>query len=273
MKLLIISGTPKTDGVTHSFVERATKSASELNLEFDVIRLSNEKLAKCKMCADGWGICFTEHRCVFGDKDGFDALLEKVQNADAYVYITPVYWGEVSEELKLFLDKLRRCQATKQWDSREDEVTFLKGKPSIIVAVAGGGGGGIVNTFSQIERAISHMGGDEWPRETDGVFDYIAVNRWNQEYKREALAEAIKAMKKFQTRANPKSVAALPDYKLLVTFDNGEEQTFDITPYLESGRHKALKDVNLFNRAKISGHKVEWRPLLDFDINDLMNAL
>jgi hypothetical protein len=42
-----------------------------------------------------------------------------------------------------------------------------------------------------MERAIAHMEGHETPFEREGVFDYIAVNRWNQEYKRDALKSAI----------------------------------------------------------------------------------
>ena len=200
MKLLILSGTPKTDGICYSFVTTAAETAKGLGVEAEVIRLSGMNLTKCKMCGDGWGICFKEHQCTFGDEDGFNDLQKKVKAANAYVYITPVYWGEISEELKIFIDKLRRCQATKQWDEREAEVSFLKGKPSIIVASAGGGGGGIVTTFADLERAILHMGGNEWPMDTDGIFDYIAVNRWNQAYKREALKAAVKALVKHNNK-------------------------------------------------------------------------
>ena len=194
MKLLIISGTPKKDGITHSFVEKAKETAEVLGVGAEVLRLAGMNLDKCKMCGDGWGTCYGKHTCAFGEEDGFNETMKKMQDADAYVYITPVYWGGVSEEMRIFLDKLRRCQATKQWDANENEKSFLIGKPSILVAVAGGGGGGTVQTFEFLERAITHMGGNERPRDTAGVYDYIAVNRWNQEYKRKAFEAAIKAM-------------------------------------------------------------------------------
>jgi len=266
MKLLIISGTPKTDGITYSFVQAAKETADELGVEAEVLRLSGMDLSKCKMCDDGWGICFSEHKCIFGDADGFNELQKKVQAADAYVYLTPVYWGEISEELKIFMDKLRRCQATKQWDSREEEVSFHKGKPSIMVAVAGGGGGGIVTTFADIERAIAQMSGDEWPRESSGIFDYIAVNRWNQDYKRDALKAAITAMVNYQRRPKAVDVISQPDYKLLITFDNDEKRIFDVEPYLATKPYDELKDLNLFNGVKVSGMKIEWRPRLDIDV-------
>ena len=265
MKLLIISGTPKTDGVTYSFVETAEKMAKQLGAEAEVLRLSGLKLSKCKMCDDGWGVCFKDHYCIFGEKDGFNELLKKVDAADAYIYITPVYWGEVSEEMKIFIDKLRRCEATKQWDSRDEQVSFHKGKPSIAVAVAGGGGGGIISAFADFERAISQMSGDEWPRESSGMFDWIAVNRWNQTYKREALSAAIKAMVNHKRHPKIVDVSTRDDYELLLVFDNGEKRIFDVKPYLGRKPHSELKDLELFKQAKVSGFKIEWRPRLDID--------
>jgi len=269
MKLLIVSGTPKTDGITYSFVKTAEETAAVLGIESETITLSKMNLAKCKMCDDGWGVCFYEHYCIFGDKDGFTKLQQKVKEADAFVYLTPVYWGEMSEELKLFMDKLRRCESTKQWDSREDQVSYHKGKPSIFVAVAGGGGGGCGATFVHMELAISPMGGDSWPKEHAGIFDCIAVNRWNQGYKRESLKAAITTMHDFYTRPKATDVSAESDYMLLITYDNGEKRIFDTKPYIKRKSHKALKDVELFRKAKVSGTKIEWRPLLDIDIIEI----
>jgi len=269
MKLLIVSGTPKTYGLTYSFVEQAKTSADELGIESEVIDLSQMNLAKCRMCDGGWGVCFYDHYCAFGDKDGFNELQKKVEAADAFVFITPVYWGEMSEELKLFTDKLRRCQATKQWDSREEEVSYLKGKPSIMVAAAGGGGGGCPSAFLHMERAVGAAGGDNWPKEHAGLFDFIAVNRWNKNYKKVALNEAIKMMYDFYNRPRAVSVTPLPDYKLKIIYDNDEEQLHDFKPYIETKHYQKLKDIELFNKAQISGTKVEWWPLMDIDIIDL----
>jgi len=268
MKLLIVSGTPKTYGLTYSFVEKAEETAKELGIEAETIHLSGMNLMKCKMCDGGWGVCFYEHYCIFGDKDGFNELQKKVQNADAFIYVTPVYWGEMSEELKLFMDKLRRCQATKQWDSREEEISYLKDKPSIVVAAAGGGGGGCPSAFLHMERAIGAAGGDNWPKEHAGLFDFIAVNRWNKEYKKTALKEAIATMLNFWQRPRAVDVKTQPDYKLVVTFEDNKERILDFKPYLKTKHYEVLKDTSLFNKAGISGTKIEWRPLLDIDIID-----
>ena len=195
MKLLILSGTPKKDGLSDSLAKAASEAAAAQNAEAEIIQLTG--LSVCKMCGDGWGTCISNHQCAFGDADGFSKIQDKLRWADAFVLITPVYWGEVSEGMKTFLDKIRRCEATKKWDENDMSESFFVGKSSILVASAGGGGGGITNTFIQMERAITHMGGASYPYDVYGFFDYIAVNRWNQDYKRETLKNAVTGLIKW----------------------------------------------------------------------------
>ena len=201
MKVLIISGSPRSEGICHSLVEAALDSSKETGAEAEVIKLSSHKLEQCKMCGEGWGTCRSEHRCQHGDSDGFNMLQEKFSKADAFVFITPVYWGDVSEAFKGFFDKLRRCQASKRWSENENTKSFFTDKPSILVASAGGSGNGIINTLTQMERAIVHMGGDGMPKEEKGIYDYIAVNRWNKDYKLEALKASVASMIKSNIKA------------------------------------------------------------------------
>jgi len=216
-KILIVNATPKKDGLTHSFVVAAQEAVDALGLESEELRLAGYGLHKCVMCHDGWGICFKEHKCVLGEKDGFGAMQQKIAEADAFVYVTPVYWGEYSEELKLFFDRMRRCETTKQWNGKDDVVSFFKNKPSILVAAAGGGGGGIVSALAAMERAVDQLGEHTGHMNgTAGIFDYIGVNRWNQVYKREALKAAIGEM--VAINRDNKEVAAMNHIKDLEKF-------------------------------------------------------
>jgi len=62
-----------------------------------------------------------------------------------------------------------------------------------------------------------------------------------------------------------KDVKPLKDYKLLLEFENGKRKIFDITPYLEIGAFKALRDEKLFNSVKVSFDTIEWDNHLDLD--------
>jgi len=62
-----------------------------------------------------------------------------------------------------------------------------------------------------------------------------------------------------------KDVKPLDNYNLLLKFENDEERIFDVKPYLEIGKFKELKDINLFKSVKICFDSIEWANQLDLD--------
>lgn len=57
----------------------------------------------------------------------------------------------------------------------------------------------------------------------------------------------------------------LPDYKVKVRFDNGEEGIFDAKPYLNAGPvFTKLKDISYFNGVKAIHGVVSWYDEVDF---------
>ncbi len=48
------------------------------------------------------------------------------------------------------------------------------------------------------------------------------------------------------------------DYSLDLTLDDGSVRRFDVTPYLEFGVFKELKDKNYFKRVRIAFGTVQW---------------
>jgi hypothetical protein len=50
-----------------------------------------------------------------------------------------------------------------------------------------------------------------------------------------------------------------------LTFENGERRLFDMTPYLDTGIFKELKDIKLFNTVRVSFDSIEWANEADFD--------
>lgn len=55
-----------------------------------------------------------------------------------------------------------------------------------------------------------------------------------------------------------KAVEPLPNYQLLLTFDNGEQRRFDMTSYLDKGIFAALKEEPLFRSVRVSFDTIEW---------------
>ena len=180
MKFVIISGNPKTSGLCRSVTDEIIRGATESGAEVEEINMTG--MTFCHTCGDGWGDCVKEQKCSFGD-DGFAKAQEALREADAVAIITPVYWAEMTEGLKSFLDRFRRCESSIGPNASKRALT---GKPVLLVASPGGFGRGALTTLEQMERFCDHTGAK--------VFDYISVNRWNSDYKRETAYAAAKAL-------------------------------------------------------------------------------
>jgi len=53
------------------------------------------------------------------------------------------------------------------------------------------------------------------------------------------------------------------NYRLELEFDNGEVRLFDVSPYLEMGVFKRLKDLSLFAKAYVAFDTVCWPGEID----------
>jgi multimeric flavodoxin WrbA len=178
MDIIVVSSSPNKDGLTAGCAAAAVEGARQAGGQVDVVRLNDLQVGLCEACDNGWGTCLPDHECQV--EDDFQALHTRICQADAYVVVTPVYWGEMSESAKAFMDRLRRCEATR------GEESGLFGKPVIAVAAAGGSGNGMITCLLNMERWIEHVKARK--------FDLIPVNRWSKEYKLVGIREAARAM-------------------------------------------------------------------------------
>lgn len=62
-----------------------------------------------------------------------------------------------------------------------------------------------------------------------------------------------------------KTVEVLPDYHLLVSFDNGEIKIFDVNPLLSRKCYQPLKNIEFFSLASIENGCITWPNNLDID--------
>lgn len=82
---------------------------------------------------------------------------------------------------------------------------------------------------------------------------------------------AILKNQRHRLAMNPsvKAVLALPDFRLLLTFENGETRIFDAAPYLEKGVFQRIKHPGLFGLAKVVAGSVEWPGEIDLSYDTL----
>lgn len=178
MKITILTSSPNKKGLTASCALQAKAGAVESGAEVSVICLNELNIASCKACNDGWGICKSAHYCEV--EDDFKNVQKEVRDSDGLIIVTPVYWGEMSESAKSFLDKLRRCEAT------NGENNSLLGKPIICVAAAGGSGNGTISCLESMDRFINHLKAVK--------YDFVSVTRKNKDYKFKTIKAAAQSM-------------------------------------------------------------------------------
>ena len=173
-KVAVIWSSPNEDGLTAAAREKIAAGLREAGAEVTEIHLNRKKIEHCRACGNGWGTCNKTGSCVI--RDDFGEIYETLREADGIVWISAVYWSDMTECFKAFFDRLRRCDAAHN--------RFLAEKRCVLVACAGGTGRGTLECLTQLERGLTHMG--------MRVYDRISVVRYNRDYILPALQEAGK---------------------------------------------------------------------------------
>ncbi len=173
-KAVILWSSPNKNGLTASAKGQMVRGLADAGTSVEEIHLNEKKLEHCRACGNGWGTCNKTGACVINDD--FAGIYQALKEANGIVWISAVYWSDMTECMKAFFDRLRRCDAT---CSR-----FLAEKRCVLVACAGGTGRGTLECMTQMERGLSHMG--------MRVYDRISVVRYNRDYMLPALYEAGK---------------------------------------------------------------------------------
>lgn len=177
-KVVVIWSSPNTDGLTATAKNQFIKGLANEGTEIEEIHLNQRNLEHCRACGNGWGSCNKTGTCVI--KDDFAQIYQLLADADGIVWISAVYWSDMTECFKAFFDRLRRCDATKNHALAE--------KRCILAACAGGTGRGTLECLQQLERGLNHMG--------MRVYDRISVVRYNSGYMLPALEKAGEAYAK-----------------------------------------------------------------------------
>ena len=165
MKCLAIQSSPNLDGLTSTLAQAVLRGFDGEGGETELIHLNGMDIKPCVACERGWGRC-REGDCVL--EDDFEGMREKIREADAFVFATPVYFHDLSESAKRFLDRLRRCEA---FSGRGT----CKGKKALGIASAGGSGSGAVRALNNLEDYLRRVGFE--------VFDLVPVTRFSKDHK------------------------------------------------------------------------------------------
>ena len=100
MKVLILNGSPRSNGNTSIAVNELAKIFAEEKIETEIIQLGSKDIRGCIAC----GSCFKNGKCVFDDM--VNELAPKFETADGLVVASPVYYASANATLIAALDRL-----------------------------------------------------------------------------------------------------------------------------------------------------------------------
>lgn len=125
MKVLIINGSPRRDGLVSQMLSRVADSLPE-GCEAEPFFVRELKVAPCTGCME----CRSLGRCVLPRDDGH-RFAEALRGADALVVGSPCYWGNMSGALKVLFDR----SVYAMMDERSDgmPVPLHRGKKAALV--------------------------------------------------------------------------------------------------------------------------------------------
>ena len=105
MKVIAFNGSPRKKWNTATLLEKALEGAASQGAETELIHLYDLEFKGCRSCFK----CKTIGDKSYGTcavKDGLTPILKKVENADAIILGSPIYFGAVSGEMRSFMERL-----------------------------------------------------------------------------------------------------------------------------------------------------------------------
>lgn len=99
-KLVVVSSSPRKDGNSETLAKEFMRGAMDAGNEAELIILRDYDLKHCTGCYS----CAKTGKCFIND--GMGEISQKLTQADAIVFATPVYFYSMCGQLKVMIDRL-----------------------------------------------------------------------------------------------------------------------------------------------------------------------
>jgi multimeric flavodoxin WrbA len=104
MKIVAVLGSPRPQGNSNTLARAFLQAARERGAETQEFLLNQMDFQGCQACM---GCKTKSDTCIL--EDDLAPVLEAIRAADVLVLASPVYFGEVSSQLKAFFDRTYSC--------------------------------------------------------------------------------------------------------------------------------------------------------------------
>jgi multimeric flavodoxin WrbA len=102
MKVVAFNGSPKKEGNTYLLIQKVFEEIQREGIETEQVHVGGKPLRGCIAC-----LRCTENldkKCALPD-DGLNAYIEKMEGAEGIILASPVYFSNVTSEMKALIDR------------------------------------------------------------------------------------------------------------------------------------------------------------------------
>ena len=128
MKILILNGSPRSQGLISQMLKLMAQEAETLSAQVEWVTINRLLMRPCLGCMN----CRTKHVCVL-PKDDAHKTMEKINEADVLIVGTPCYWGNMNGYLKVLFDRIVYGLIEDGKDGKLIPRPLQKGKKAIII--------------------------------------------------------------------------------------------------------------------------------------------
>jgi multimeric flavodoxin WrbA len=102
MKVVGFNGSPRKDGNTSILIQKVFKELEKQGIATELVQLSEKEIRGCIACSQC--IKNKDQRCAV-KKDAANEYIEKMLGADGIILGSPVYFNDVTAEMKALIDR------------------------------------------------------------------------------------------------------------------------------------------------------------------------
>lgn len=147
MNVLMINGSPRPQGAAQAVLSLMQAELEAAGHSCEIAQLSGYNIGYCLGCKS----CHHMAQCV--QRDGMDGLFEQMAQADVIVLASPSYWGDLTGQMKVFID---RC--TPYCNTHEPHARLPGGKQGYALALrTGGSPGECLHIIESMRHFFGHM--------------------------------------------------------------------------------------------------------------------
>ena len=131
MKTVCLFGSPRPNGNSATLATRFCDTVERLGSTVQSFNLNKLKFRGCQACMACKG---KQDRCILNDD--LAKALEDVREADALVLATPVYFGDITAQMKMFMDRTY-CYYVPDFHTNPKPSRLKPGKKLIFIQAQG----------------------------------------------------------------------------------------------------------------------------------------